>query len=280
MSGRAFVQASMRSVSHQLRASLLVFALAVAAIPVRADIKVDLELVLAVDASRSIDAFEYRLQRHGYAKALIHPTVLGAITSGPLRRIAVSYVEWSGAVQQATLVGWTIIDGKASAAAFAGKLTAAPRRFLGGTSISGAIAYSLRMFKGNGIRGARQVIDISGDGPNNRGVPSVVARDMAVRAGITINGLAILNDRPSRPPWPEEPVDIHYKTKVIGGPGAFMMVVKGFDAFAAAIRNKLIREIAEGDHLRPRLIKLEERRRQAARGGPPAPGTGVRRGHN
>jgi len=265
MSGRAVAQLWIKLVSSPLRAAggalLLALALVAAAMPARAEIRVDLELVLAVDASRSIDDFEYRLQRQGYAKALTHPTVVGAITSGPLRRVAMSYVEWSGAVQQATLVGWTVIDSKASAAAFAAKLVAAPRRFLGGTSISGAIGYSLRMFKGNGITGARQVIDISGDGPNNRGVPSVVARDMAVRAGITINGLAILNDRPSRPPWPEEPVDIHYKTKVIGGPGAFMMVVKGFDAFAAAIRNKLIREIAGLDDMSPRRTGLAERRR-------------------
>jgi Protein of unknown function (DUF1194) len=264
MSDRAFALACTRSGFPRFKAlgGTLAGALALAclAMPARADIRVDLELVLAVDASRSIDAFEYRLQRMGYAKALTHPAVVGAITSGPMRRIAISYVEWSGAVQQATLVGWTIVDGKASAAAFASKLTAAPRRFLGGTSISGAIGYSYRMFKGNGIQGARQVIDISGDGANNRGVPVVEARDMAVRAGITINGLAILNDRPSRPPWPEEPVDIHYKTKVIGGPGAFMMVVKGFDAFAIAIRNKLIREIAGVDDPRGRVMQLGVRR--------------------
>jgi len=256
MSDRAFARACTKSGALWRRMFTGALALACLAMPARAEVRVDLELVLAVDASRSIDAFEYRLQRMGYAKALTHPAVVGAITSGPLRRIAVSYVEWSGAVQQATLVGWTIVDGKASAAAFARKLTAAPRRFLGGTSISGAIGYSYLMFKGNGIQGARQVIDISGDGANNRGVPVVEARDMAVRAGITINGLAILNDRPSRPPWPEEPVDIHYKTKVIGGPGAFMLVVKGFDAFAVAIRNKLIREIAGVDDPRVRRAAI------------------------
>jgi hypothetical protein len=254
MSDRALAQACMRSVAPWRPALFGMLAIVCAALPARAEVRVDLELVLAVDASRSIDTFEYRLQRMGYAKALTHPAVVGAITSGPMRKIAVSYVEWSGAVQQATIVGWTVIDGKASAAAFARKLVAAPRRFLGGTSISGAIGYAYRMFKGNGIAGARQVIDISGDGPNNRGVPSEVARDMAVRAGITINGLAILNNRPSRPPWPEERVDVHYKTKVIGGPGAFMMVVKGFDAFAVAIRNKLIREIADGGRV-PRVIQ-------------------------
>jgi hypothetical protein len=253
MPDRALALARTSSAAPWLWALAGAFVLVFLAAPARAETRVDLELVLAVDASRSIDAFEYRLQRMGYAKALTHPAVVGAITSGPLRRIAISYVEWSGAVQQATLVGWTIIDGKASAAKFARKLTNAPRRFLGGTSISGAIGYAYRMFENNGIRGARRVIDISGDGPNNRGVPVAMARDMAVRAGITINGLAILNDRPSRPPWPEEPVDVHYKTKVIGGPGAFMMVVKGFDAFAAAIRNKLIREIADAPGGHPRL---------------------------
>lgn len=260
MPDRALAFARTSSAAPLLRAFAGTFVLVFLAVPARAEVRVDLELVLAVDASRSIDAFEYRLQRMGYAKAMTHPAVVGAITSGPLRRIAISYVEWSGAFQQATLVGWTIVDGKASAAAFARKLTDAPRRFLGGTSISGAIGYSFRMFKENGIRGARQVIDISGDGANNRGVPVVTARDMAVRAGITINGLAILNDRPSRPPWPEEPVDIHYKTKVIGGPGAFMMVVKGFDAFAAAIRNKLIREIADVNDGHPRILRVEARR--------------------
>jgi Protein of unknown function (DUF1194) len=263
MSDRTCAQAcmaSMRSVTASRWVLAGAFALALMAPPARAETRVDLELVLAVDTSRSIDAFEYRLQRMGYAKALTHPAVIEAITSGPHRKIALSYIEWSGATQQATLVGWTIIDGKASAAAFAAKLTAQPRRFLGGTSISGAIGYAYRMFIENGIAGTRQVIDISGDGPNNRGVPVVVARDMAVRAGITINGLAILNDRPSRPPWPEEPVDIHYRTKVIGGPGAFMMVVKGFDAFAVAIRNKLLREIAERGVAQPRLVRVGARR--------------------
>jgi len=257
MSDRASASSCMRWARTLRRAGLAAVLILVAG-PVRADIKVDLELVLAVDASRSIDEFEYRLQRMGYAKALTHPAVVGAITSGPLKRIALSYVEWSGAFQQATLVGWTVIDSKAGAAAFAAKLTASPRRFMGGTSISGAIGYAYRMFQGNGISGARRVIDISGDGPNNRGMPVEEARDMAVRAGITINGLAILNDRPSRPPWPEEPVDVHYRTKVIGGPGAFMMVVKGFDAFAAAIRNKLIREIAGVDD--PQLMQVGTRR--------------------
>ncbi len=206
--------------------------------------KVDLALVLAVDVSRSIDAYEYNLQRTGYARALSHPDVIKAITSGEYRRIALTYVEWSSSGQQAVLVGWSVIDGAAAAGRFVKALTAAPRRYFDATSVSGAIDFSVSLFASSDVEATRKVIDISGDGPNNRGRPSAAARDDAVRAGITINGLAILNDRPSRPPWPEEPVDVHYRTKVIGGPGAFVMVVKNFEAFAVGIRQKLVREIA------------------------------------
>ena len=244
MPDRALAFARTSSAAPLLRAFAGTFVLVFLAVPARAEVRVDLELVLAVDASRSIDAFEYRLQRMGYAKAMTHPAVVGAITSGPLRRIAISYVEWSGAFQQATLVGWTIVDGKASAAAFARKLTDAPRRFLGGTSISGAIGYSFRMFKENGIRGARQVIDISGDGANNRGVPVVTARDMAVRAGITINGLAVLCRHCSGPPNDYD-LELAFRDLIIGGNGAFVISADNAGTFADAVRKKLILEIAD-----------------------------------
>lgn len=217
---------------------------ALAAPAARAATKVDLALVLAVDASRSIDTFEYGLQRNGYAQAFAHPTVIAAITSGEHRRIAVTYVEWSAEGQQSVLVGWTVIDGPEAAHRFSRALMAVPRRYYDATSVSGAIDFSVSLFPGAGVAATRRVIDISGDGPNNRGRPSEAARDEAVRAGITINGLAIVNDRPSRPPWPEEAVDKHYRDKVIGGPGAFVMVVKGFEAFAIGVRQKLVREIA------------------------------------
>lgn len=213
--------------------------------PALAETRVDLELVLAVDASRSIDGYEYRLQREGYARALRDPDVVRAITSGEHRRIALAYVEWSAAAEQAVLVDWAVIDGKAAAEKFAAALLAAPRRFYDSTSVSGAIDFSVELFGAKGIKGDRRVIDVSGDGPNNRGRPSRMARDDAVRAGITINGLAILNDRPSRPPWQPEEVDTHYKREVIGGPGAFIIVIKGFDQFAQAIRLKLLREISD-----------------------------------
>lgn len=209
-----------------------------------AETKVDLALVLAVDASRSIDDFEYGLQRNGYAMAFVHPTVVKAITSGEYQRIAVTYVEWSSEGEQAVLVGWTVIDGAESASRFSKALRAAPRRYFDATSVSGAIDFSVSLFPGAGVAATRRVIDISGDGPNNRGRPSEAARDDAVRIGITINGLAIVNDRPSRPPWPEEAVDQHFREKVIGGQGAFVIVVMGFEAFALGIRQKLVREIA------------------------------------
>lgn len=215
--------------------------------PRAADTPVDLELVLAVDASRSIDEEEHALQRRGYVAALTHPDVLRAIQGGPIRAVALAYVEWSGASEQMTLVEWTVVRDAESARGFAARLAAAPRIFRSATSVSGAIDHTAGMFDGNGIEGTRRVIDVSGDGPNNSGRSSETARDDAVAKGITINGLAIVNDRPSRPPFPEEPVDQHYARAVIGGPGAFVMTVAGFETFGEAIRKKLVREIASRD---------------------------------
>jgi hypothetical protein len=221
-----------------------VILLASAGRPLSAEVPVDLELVLAVDASRSVDEEEFALQRRGYVAALTHPDVLRAILSGPFRAVAVAYVEWSGAGEQATLVDWAVIRDAESARRFAAQLASAPRVFRSATSVSGAIDYAAAMFDGNGVEGTRWVIDVSGDGPNNSGRSSEAARDEAVAKGITINGLAIVNERPSRPPFPEEPVDQHYARAVIGGPGAFMMTVAGFETFGEAVRKKLVREIA------------------------------------
>ena len=225
-------------------ATLLLLALAATRQPASADTAVDLELVLAVDASHSIDSYEYRLQRQGYAHALSDPRLVKIVTSGPIGRIALTYVEWSGGKEQATLIDWMVIDGVGSAARFAGAVLEAPRVFADGTSISGVIDYAAKLFDRNRIEGTRRVIDISGDGPNNWGRPARDARDEAVAGGVIINGLAILNDRPSRPPWPEQRVDEHYREHVIGGPGAFLITVQGFETFAEGIRKKLIREIA------------------------------------
>ena len=214
---------------------------------------VDLELVIAVDVSRSVDEEEARLQRDGYVTAFSDPRVVDAIRSGPHGAIAVAYVEWSGADQQKTLIDWTRIDEPTSAAAFASRLAEAPRSSVGWTSVSGAIDYAARLFVGNGYEGARLVIDISGDGANNSGRLARLARDAAVAKGITINGLPILNDRPSfgRPAETGLNVDYetevirYYETEVIGGLGAFLIAVEDFRAFGQAILAKLLREIAE-----------------------------------
>ncbi|HEX9463165.1 MAG TPA: DUF1194 domain-containing protein [Alphaproteobacteria bacterium] len=210
-----------------------------------AALPVDLQLVLAVDVSRSIDAEEARLQREGYLAALAHPQVLQAIRSGAFGRIAVTYVEWAGSSYQRTVVDWSVIDGDASARPFIEKLAEAAYMSRNWTSISGAIDYAMDMFQHPaGFESTRRVIDISGDGRNNEGREADEARDEAVAAGVTINGLPIVNDRPNFGRPPEADLDIFYREHVIGGPGAFLIVAENFSSFASAILNKLIREIA------------------------------------
>jgi Protein of unknown function (DUF1194) len=206
---------------------------------------VDIALVLAVDVSRSVDPDEARLQREGYLTALVHPRVLQAIRSGTQGRIAVTYVEWAGSNYQRTVVDWSIIDGEASAQAFVARIAAANYVSWNWTSISGAIDYAMYMFgKAEGIEPARRVIDISGDGRNNEGRASDEARDEAVAGGVTINGLPIINEHPNFGRPPERDLDEFYRDHVIGGPGAFLILAEDFTSFAAAILNKLIREIA------------------------------------
>jgi len=200
--------------------------------------------VIAVDISRSIDDDEARLQREGYIAALTDKRVVGAITSGPVGAIAIAYVEWAGVQYQQTVVPWTRISNAAQAQAFAAAIAAAPRIAANWTSISGAIDYSLRLLAENPYKGLRRVIDISGDGRNNSGRPAHEARDEAVRAGVTINGLPIINDRPNFSYPPDRELDVYYERNVIGGPGAFIKLAEGFGSFGAAILAKLIREIA------------------------------------
>lgn len=228
----------------RLAVALIALALVTSLRPAAAE-KVDLELVLAVDVSGSIDEVEADLQRTGYEKALIDPAVIRAITSGKRRRIAVTYIEWAGAYYQRVVVDWTVVHDKASALAFVSKLKGEPVITAAWTSISGAIDYALKRFAANPYKGERRVLDISGDGRNNSGSALQPRRAAAIKAGITINGLPIINNRPNpygRPP--DRQLDTYYKTKVIGGPGAFIVVAEGFEAFAEAIRAKLIREIA------------------------------------
>ncbi|MCC7426779.1 MAG: DUF1194 domain-containing protein [Alphaproteobacteria bacterium] len=207
------------------------------------DRAVDLELILALDVSRSMDAWEQELQMRGYAVALEDPRVVDAITSGPLGAIAVMMFIWSDYHIQETLIPWRVIDSPESAQSFAQAVLEAPRRIYLYTSISGAIDFGARQF-GKGYTGSRRVIDISGDGVNNSGRPSGMARDEALTQGIVINGLPIINDRPNPFPMRQPPLDEFYRDHVIGGDGAFMVVAEGFEAFENAIRRKLIREVS------------------------------------
>ena len=209
---------------------------------------VDLELVLAVDVSRSMDTDEQALQRQGYVSALQHPEVIAAIQSGPLGRIAISYFEWSGEGSQSIIVPWTLIDDAESAYAVASQIS--PRVVLGryGTSISASLAFAAGLFENNGYRGGRRTIDISGDGPNNMGPPVALARNEVVSRGITINGLAIILKPPTEglrsSAFDIDNLDAYYRDCVVGGVGAFALAVYDVDQFEDSIRRKLVTEIA------------------------------------
>jgi hypothetical protein len=206
---------------------------------------VDLELVLAIDVSGSVDEEEAALQRQGYLKALVHPQVLQAILGGEKRRIGVVYIEWAGYHYQRIVADWAVIGDLASAESFVAKVAAMPISTERWTSISGAIEFAMKRFDASPFKGPRRVIDISGDGRNNNGRDLAEVRREALARGIIINGLPIVNDRPTR--WgtpPERDLDIYYRDYVIGGPGAFYVVADGFEAFASAIRTKLVREIS------------------------------------
>ncbi len=214
-------------------------------LPARAeDTAVDLALILAVDVSRSMDPDEQQLQRDGYVDAITHPDIIAAIRSGARHKIALTYVEWAGPAVQYTAVDWQVIDGEESAKAFADKLAQAPIQGFRGTSISGGLAFMKSRFDGNGFTALRRVIDVSGDGPNNMGLPVEFARDAVVQAGITINGLPIMI-KPAGGFAAIDDLDVYYQDCVIGGAGAFMLVIRSADAFAEAIRRKLVLEIAD-----------------------------------
>ena len=213
--------------------------------PARAAQPVDLELVLAIDVSGSIDRDEAQLQREGYQRALLNEEVVKAITSGPLGKIALTYVEWAGMGHYKVVVDWQVIDGQASMDAFVGKLTGVPIENAHRTSLSEAIDRSVRHLAANDLEGTRRIIDISGDGANNYGRLVTQARDDAVKQGVTINGLPILAESSVAGPYPSIPdLDLFFRDCVIGGPGSFYVVAHGFDDFARAVRKKLILEIA------------------------------------
>jgi hypothetical protein len=206
-------------------------------------VEVDVELVLAVDVSRSISPEELMIQRLGYAEALTSPEVLAAIGDGLLGRIAITYIEWAGARAQRTVIDWTVIETSAEAQRFADEILGNTLGTMRRTSISGALEYAAGSFEGNGFDGLRRVIDISGDGPNNDGPPVTEVRDAVVARGITINGLPLMTNTGGG--FQELPdLDIYFRDCVIGGPMAFVIPVTGWDQFADAVRRKLVLELA------------------------------------
>lgn len=215
---------------------------------------VELELVLAVDCSSSVDDAEYRLQMDGLAAAFRHPTVVKALAMVEPDGIAVTLLQWSGSGMTAQAIGWTPVGDALSAYGFAAAIEAAPRLVQGGpTALGDAMLHAAGLFAGNVFQGRRRVIDVSGDGISNEGIYASTARAHAVAQGITVNGLAILDDEPN--------LGRYYLAGVVGGPGAFVVTATDFHDFAVAIRQKLIAEITGGS------IAL------APSPGRPAPGT-------
>src|SRR5262245_19196511 len=205
---------------------------------------VDLNLVLAIDASGSVDDERFDLQKRGYAQAFVSQRVLDAIRNGNYQSIAVSMIQWTGPTLQVVMVPWTVVKDRASAEIVAAQITAAPRRiFGGGTSLSGAIDYSVQLLNASPYRGDRKVIDIWGDGSNNLGRPVEQARNEALQQGVRINGLPILEL--------ERDLDQYFRESVIGGPGAFIIPVQNYNAFGEAIMRKLVTEISQDQQSAP-----------------------------
>ena len=217
----------------------------------RADTAVDLQLVLAVDVSRSIDEVEAELQRRGYIEAMTNDNVIDAILSGEHKRIAICYTEWAGTHYQMVVIDWSLIDSVGAARRFAEKLAEAPRTSQSWTAVGAALAFAGQRFDNSGYWSKRHVIDISGDGRTNDGPPAELVRDKLVAQGIIINGLPVMMNRTNFGRPPDTGLDKYYEENVIGGPGSFMISAVNFDDFGRAVRTKLIREISGLSASRP-----------------------------
>jgi Protein of unknown function (DUF1194) len=205
---------------------------------------VDVELIIAVDVSYSMDMDELAIQREGYAQAIMSKEFLQALKSLPNGKISVTYFEWAASSDQKIIIPWRVIDGPETADAVANEIMKTPIRRASRTSISGAIYFAMPLFDENPYRGSRRVIDISGDGPNNNGAPVLGARDAALEKGIVINGLPIMVKEPSYSTMDIDNLDWYYEDCVIGGPGSFVVSIKDRDKFKEAIRAKLLLEVA------------------------------------
>ena len=219
---------------------------ALLAMPSRADAQtqVDVELVLAVDISYSMDFDELALQREGYITALRSKEFIDALRGGAYGKIALIYIEWAGTHEQTVVVPWTLIDSRAAAEAFAARLAEAPVRRTYRTSISGGLIFSAAQFGNGGFKGARRVIDISGDGTNNQGPLIEPTRDEIVAKGIVINGLPLQLKSPTGSMLDINDLHVYYEDCVIGGPGSFVIPVRSRDQFINAVRQKLVLEVS------------------------------------
>jgi hypothetical protein len=205
---------------------------------------VDVELIIAVDVSYSMDMDELAVQREGYAQAIVSKEFLQALKTGPNGKVALTYFEWAASNDQKIIIPWRVIDGPETADAVADEILRTPIRRASRTSISGAIYFAMPLFDENPYRGLRRVIDISGDGPNNNGAPVTPARDEALSKGIVINGLPIMVKEPSYSTMDIDNLDWYYEDCVIGGPGSFVVPIKDREKFKEAIRTKLTQEVA------------------------------------
>ena len=219
---------------------------------------VDVELILAVDVSYSMDMDELAIQREGYAQAIISKEFLQALKSGPNGKVSVTYFEWAASSDQKIIIPWRLIDGPETADAVANEIMKTPIRRASRTSISGAIYFAMPLFDEDPYHGLRRVIDISGDGPNNNGAPVAGARDEALSKGIVINGLPIMVKEPSYSTMDIDNLDWYYEDCVVGGPGSFVVPIKDREKFKEAIRTKLLLEVADRVPER-RVVPVAER---------------------
>jgi len=239
-------------------AALVIAALSVLGTVARAQ-DVDLLLVLASDVSRSVDTRKFQLQREGYAAALSNRRVVEAIQSGPHGKIAICFVEWSGATSLKLVIDWTIVSDAASARKIGDQMLELPRSFADRTSISAGLEFSFAQLERSPYKAARRTIDVSGDGTNNSGRDIASVRDEVTAKGVTVNGLVILSDSPL--PWnpehtnPPGGLGEYYRRNVIGGPGAFVMVAENHDSFGQAIVKKMIAEIAWNAPAHPVIMR-------------------------
>ncbi len=246
--------------SHLLRTILGVVALSFTLCgAARAAEQVDLLLVLASDVSRSVDTRKFQLQREGYAAALSNPRVIDAIRSGPHGKIAICFVEWSGATSLKLVIDWTVVGDAASARKIGDQMLELPRSFADRTSISAGLEFSMVQLERAPYQAVRRTIDVAGDGTNNSGRDIVSVRDEILAKGVTINGLVILSETPL--PWnpehtnPAGGLDNYYRNNVTGGPGSFVMVAENHNSFGQAIVKKMIAEIAWVEPKKPSVLR-------------------------